>query len=131
MSMEEEDSKLVPLDSSNNVNLSSPEKEVRTKKSADHGDKHSEDVNKAGRLGDSCKQESLVKTKEGDKDRVPPASEDSVVLLKNFLIRPRKQANVDDLLEQFPRLENMPFPQSPKIEGDLFPKLHGAAYQVV
>lgn len=87
------------------------------------GEDKSPDEKKSGRLGESCSQESKVKTDEKEKDLGPPADETLVDMLKNFLERSRKQANVDELLGLFPRPENMPFLKAPKIEEDLFPRL--------
>lgn len=53
----------------------------------------------------------------------PDAPEKLVNMIKNFIGRNKKQANVEELLQQFPRPKNMPFLKSPKIETDLFLKL--------
>lgn len=99
-----------------------PEKNLNP--DAKKSDSQSEDQEaKAGRLGEACAQEASVKTKESEKDLGPPAPENLVAMLKNFLERSRKQANVDELLNEFPRPENMPFLKSPKIEEDLYPKI--------
>lgn len=76
-----------------------------------------------GKFEQECEEECKVILQEDDEATGPEAPEKLVNMIKNFLGRTKKQANIEDLLLKFPRPKNMPFLKSPKIEADLFPKL--------
>lgn len=81
-----------------------------------------------GVLFNACEAEKNV-AQEDDSQVGPEVSEQMSLMIKNFFGRSRKNAKIDELLQEFIRPKNMPFLKIPFIEdeiyGDLAPGARG------